>query len=130
MVFGQGPESSLGSRPWMLRSACVEELETGPGPLGARNSLGILEMLWKKIKRPSETHLFLYAVVVATGEKNALIKLITICGEFGLLTVTWEGQTLPLVRALQWKSRSHGLPRVLVNPVWMDVSKHLTSKET
>lgn len=42
VVFGQGPESSSGSRPWMLRSACVslqgvEEPEAEPGPLGARN---------------------------------------------------------------------------------------------
>lgn len=73
----------------MLAAQEGMELETEPGLLGARNSQECLEMIWekkKKIKNPSETHLFLYMVVVAIwGKKktqhNTFIQSITVCGE-------------------------------------------------
>lgn len=80
----------------------AEKHETGPSPLGAGNSPESLENLPKKIKNPSETQSFLYAVAVATGGKNDFIKPITICGEFDSLTVMW-GEKRPLSGPWRWQ---------------------------
>ena len=125
VVFGREPEFSgkpvAGCWAWPAGLQGAGKLETGPGPLGARNSQESLEKLWKKIKNPSETQRFLYVVAAAMGG-NAFIKPITICGEFALLTAK-SGRRLS-VRAWAWQLCSHGLTPLLANLCCMNVSTY------
>lgn len=85
MVFRQGSEiPQFPGKPvltaemscvlprWGARDS-VGVLEIELGSFGARNSQESLEMIWKKIKNPYETHLFFYAVVVILKSSFYLI---------------------------------------------------------